>query len=146
MSVSIGFTGTRYGMTTEQRRRVLHMLLEYTFGCEFTAHHGDCIGADAEFHAIARARPGSRIVIHPGPVDDLARQAGCVGDERREPLPHMRRNRNIVRACTVLIAAPAEETQQPRGGTWRTVEMARQAGRPLALVLPSSAVSKERWP
>ncbi len=143
--IAIGFTGTRHGLTPAQRSEVAFLVdLCAGFG-PLEAHHGDCVGADAEFHSIAR-RCGVRIVVHPGPADDVARQAGCVGAERREPLPRMQRNRNIVLASTVMIAAPYEETQQPRGGTWRTVEMARKAGRPLALVLPSGVVIKERWP
>lgn len=30
-------------------------------------------------------------------------------------------------------------------GTWATIRMARKAGKPLAIVLPSGAVVKERW-
>jgi hypothetical protein len=47
--VSFGFTGTRQGMTAEQKS-VLRNLLGGGAG-EF--HHGDCIGADSEGHDIA---------------------------------------------------------------------------------------------
>lgn len=57
----------------------------------------------------------------------------------------MRRNKNIVMASTVMIAAPFELTQQEHGGTWRTIEMARTAKRPLAIVSPEGAMETERW-
>ena len=105
------------------------------------AHHGDCVGADAEFHDLCRDEPHSFIVVHPGPVDDLPNQAGRIGDERRAAFPHMRRNKNIVLASTVLLAAPFELTQQPYGGTWRTIDMARKAKRPLAIVSRDGAMT-----
>jgi hypothetical protein len=141
----IGFTGTRHGMTPLQRAGVAAILQQVAGAGEFVAHHGDCVGADAEFHDLCRELPQSFIVVHPGPLDDLPNQAGRVGDERRTHLPHMRRNKNIVVTATVMIAAPFELTQQAHGGTWRTIEMVRKAKRPLAIVSPDGAVAKERW-
>lgn len=57
----------------------------------------------------------------------------------------MRRNKNIVMASTVMIAAPFELTQQEHGGTWRTIDMTRTAKRPLAIVSPDGATAIERW-
>jgi hypothetical protein len=57
----------------------------------------------------------------------------------------MRRNKNIVMASTVMIAAPFETAEQTHGGTWRTIEMARKAKRPLAIVWRDGAVTEERW-
>jgi len=141
----IGFTGTRQGMTPLQRAGVAALLQQVAGAGGFIAHHGDCVGADAEFHDLCREMPQSFIVVHPGPLDDLPNQAGRVGDERRAPLPHMRRNKNIVMASTVMIAAPFELTQQEHGGTWRTIDMARTAKRPLAIVSPEGATATERW-
>lgn len=125
MTTQIGFTGTRFGMTAAQLATVRALLAEHAPNGG-TAHHGDCVGADAELHELARAA-GLRVVIHPGPPDDLAHQAGCAGDERREPMTHMRRNRAIVDAADLVIAAPFEDEPQERGGTWKTIEMARKA-------------------
>ena len=141
----IGFTGTRHGMTPLQRAGVAAILQQVAGTGGFVAHHGDCIGADAEFHDLCRELPQSFIVVHPGPLDHLPNQAGRVGDERRVPLPHMRRNKNIVMASTVMIAAPFELTQQEHGGTWRTIDMARTAKRPLAIVSPGGVTTTERW-
>jgi hypothetical protein len=141
----IGFTGTRHGMTPEQRSAVAAIVQGVAQGAGFGAHHGDCVGADAEFHDLCHMAPLSVIVVHPGPLDDLPNQAGRSGDSRREPVSHMRRNKNIVMASTVMIAAPFEMIQQAHGGTWRTIEMARSAKRPLAIVWRDGAVTRERW-
>jgi hypothetical protein len=147
--LSIGFTGTRHGMTVEQLR-TLEWLLDELARTEpvFAAHHGDCVGADAQFHDLLADLTGDHtihIVVHPGPAYDTARQAGRVGHERRDPLPHLMRNHNIVTESTVVIAAPRELDEQ-RGGTWATIRMARRAGKPLAIVHPRGRVlERERW-
>lgn len=141
----LGFTGTRHGMTPQQRATVTAIVQEVAQGGEFVAHHGDCVGADAEFHDLCRTEPCSMIVVHPGPLDDLPNQAGRVGDSRHEPLTHMRRNKNIVMTSTVMIAAPLERIEQAHGGTWRTIEMARKAKRPLAIAWHDGGVTRERW-
>jgi hypothetical protein len=132
-------------MTPSQRSAVTAIVQEVARGAGFVAHHGDCVGADAEFHDLCRMEPLSVIVVHPGPLDDLPGQAGRIGDSRREPLSHMRRNKNIVMVSTVMIAAPFEMTEQAHGGTWRTIEMARRAKRPLAIIWRDGAVAKEKW-
>lgn len=128
-------------MTDAQRVAVAAILDEVGVT---VAHHGDCIGADAEFHDLARARSGSLIVIHPGPATD-ADHAGKTGDERREPMNHMKRNKTIVTESTVVIATPFEDVEQEFGGTWKTIGMARKAKRPLAIVMRDGTVNRERW-
>lgn len=155
MTLSIGFTGTRYGMTDAQAdvvRLIVAQLVKQTTPFErqcatkFEAHHGDCIGADAQFHAIVRPFPNSWIVGHPGPADDVARQAGCVFDLRMPSLPHMKRNRKIVDASNVMIAAPLEDFEQTNGGTWKTIGMARRFRRLLAIVGRSGNVRRnDEW-
>src|SRR5262245_13605371 len=128
--IHVGFTGTRHGATDAQHAAMRRLLETLT---EVTAHHGDCVGADAQFHAIARALKW-RIVIHP-PVDDSER-ARCEGDESRAPLTHMKRNKAIVDAATLMLAAPYQMTEQELGGTWKTIRMARKAKKPLVIVFP----------
>lgn len=125
--LSLGFSGTRFGMSPAQHSAVWCLISTLYARGPMVAHHGDCIGADAEFHAIVRFHLEARIVIHPGPEDDRARQAGCVGDERLPPDGHMRRNKAIVRASHILIGAPFEDVEQDRGGTWSTIRMGRAA-------------------
>ncbi len=143
----IGFTGTRHGMTVEQRAEVallVKMFAGMSGGWRLVCHHGDCIGADSEFHDIARG-VDALIELHPGPLDDHQRQAQRWGDVRHTAQPHMRRNRIIVLASDVMIATPFEADEQLRGGTWSTIRMARVAKRPLAIVWPNGTHNKERW-
>lgn len=146
MKISIGFTGTRWGMTPQQSDAVWSLIAECHRGEKFNAHHGDCVGSDEQFHELCR-RAGrlGYVIVHPGPHPEYASQAGCLGDERHDPLPHMLRNLRIVAASTVMIATPAEMSKQPRGGTWATIRMARKAGKPLAIAWPDGSVTKERW-
>lgn len=124
--IRIGFTGTRAGMSPEQFHGVRRVIVEQSDGGAFYAHHGDCVGADAEFHDICSTFCGRALVtVHPGPVGDLS--AGCQGVERRQPAPHMARNRAIVSASDIVIAAPLESAPQPSGGTWSTIRMALKA-------------------
>lgn len=119
MTLHVGFTGTRFGMTTEQFRAVRRLIPTGPF----TAHHGDCVGADAEFHEICTGL--ATIEVHPGPISDLS--AGCPGHVRHDPRSHMVRNAAIVAASQVMIAAPPQDDPQSRGGTWATIGMARRA-------------------
>lgn len=142
--LNVGFTGTRFGMTDAQKTVVRALTAGLLVGtCGLVAHHGDCVGADANFHAIAKER-GASVHGHP-PVDETHR-AFCPFDYAYPPLTHMARNRKIVEASEIMIATPREETEQEYGGTWKTVRMARKLKRPLALVLPDGRVELERWP
>ena len=128
-ATNIGFTGTRRGMTAEQKT-VLRSLLQAAGG-EF--HHGDCIGADAEAHDIAQAN-GLEPVIHP-PTDPKQR-ARKEAKRILAPLPYLRRNKEIVRETELLIATPGEFEEQHRSGTWSTVRHARRLGRRVLVILP----------
>lgn len=136
----VGFTGTRRGMTEAQRRVVRTMLTRMFQSDNFTRlDHGDCVGADEEVHAIARAL-GYSIVIHP-PTSTRFR-AWCLDDHSRYEvqLPYLTRNRAIVAASHFVIATPGEALEQQHGGTWYTYRYAGQVGRPRMLVLPDGSV------
>src|SRR5688572_10660246 len=126
----VGFTGTRDGMTQAQKEQVHDLLvtLEATW-----LHHGDCVGADAEAHAIARAH-GCRIYLHP-PADPKLR-AFCDFDESSHPKPYLVRNRDIVYCASFLIGTPGRRGKQT-GGTWYTIGHADDQGRQLVIVYPS---------
>ena len=135
--VSVGYTGTRYGMKPKQQARVfslLHNLQDYIE--EF--RHGDCIGGDEQSHELAKIL-GFKIIIHP-PTDPAFR-AFCQGAwEVKEPKEYLARDRDIVRASTVVIAAPRTEEEQPRSGTWYTARYAQKRKRGLLVVHPDGNV------
>jgi len=136
----VGFTGTRHGMTDAQRNRVLVELGRLTSGVfRVVGHHGDCVGADAEFHELLLANWDGAYIVGHIPTNDSDR-AFCAFDEARPPLPYMRRNAEIVKAANVMIAAPPTMEPQERGGTWRTIGLARKAKKDLVVVLPDGSV------
>lgn len=128
----IGFTGTRRGMTHEQRSIVMTLLKKAK-----EAHHGDCIGADEQFHDLCRIL-SVPVVVHP-PEDERLR-AFCPNPARIEPpRPYLVRDRIIVDRCDLLIATPKEgyEPAPQRGqGTWSTVRYARRSGQRFRVVWP----------
>lgn len=132
--VIVGFTGSRRGMTDAQRvafRAVLQALGPSLFV------HGDCVGADADAHAIAR---DEGVVVHIRPCDFSNMRAHCLGAARTHPTTTaFARNRAIVDGCDVLIATPPTADEQPRGGTWYTIRYARKRLRRAVILAPDGA-------
>lgn len=137
MTLHIGFTGTRHGMTAYQQW-MLRLRLGCGCGTTHTFHHGDCVGADAEAHAIAMDL-GYLIHVHP----PLPRQyrAFLQGAIVEEPQRYGTRNQAIVAACEVLIAAPRTRQEEQRSGTWMTIRCARQRGVPVVMLWPDQEQS-----
>lgn len=133
--IHVGFTGTRYGMSGSQYCKVQDLLwgLQERHG-HITVHHGACVGADTDFHYIAR-NMGLSIVRHP-PVS-LALLAFLEGGVEMPPLPYDKRNQAIVDASELVIAAPLQEEPQARGGTWQTIRFAQTKGNLWRIVFPS---------
>lgn len=78
-------------------------------------HHGGAIGADTEAVDLA-------VTLSYTPV---------------EHLPHgdpLQRNHVIVENSDILIAAPQEDGEILRSGTWATVRYARKAGKPIIML------------
>lgn len=130
--MNIGFTGTRKGMTPAQRRSVIEVMQRIS-PAPVEAHHGACVGADAEFHRICW-KLGVGVVLHPSDV--VGWSAICEGYVlRHEPRPPLKRNRDIVDEVELLIAAPGG-AEVRRSGTWSTIRYAKSVGVRVILVLP----------
>lgn len=129
---TLGFTGTRDGMTFAQMLTVAHMVER----CD-ELHHGDCVGADFDAHRLAMHHQ-KRVVIHPPDNDRL--RARCWANEFRDEKPYLDRNRDIVDESDVLIATP-KETCEGKGGTWYTVRYARKVGKEVNVVWPNGSVT-----
>ena len=128
----LGFTGTQKEMTIEQFEIILWLLKYYN---PISVHHGDCIGADYEFHKLCRLKSAhTMIVLHP-PINPKKR-AFCNGDLIVNPKPYLERNKDIVNRCDLLIAVPGEKKEQLRSGTWSTIRYARKVGKPHIVILP----------
>lgn len=148
--MDIGFTGTRKGMTLAQRKTLWEFLYTIShFHPVVQARHGDCIGADTEFHMICDSL-SFNVTIHP-PISRQYRSFNNLHFPRcvvlvRPELPFHRRNREIVSACDFLIATPKEDltvipnvslAQRLAGGTWMTVNYARHQHKDVHFILPN---------
>lgn len=124
--MTVGFTGTRFGMSTEQKTKVYEFLNSHQIDL---AIHGDCIGADAEFDELCRVM-GIKRVKYPGyslrNPTDFSFQAHCNTELIHPALSHFVRNRKIVivKDCDILLACPFSKMK--RGGTWFTINFALQ--------------------
>jgi hypothetical protein len=128
----LGFTGTQEGMNATQKALFVGVLARL---CPAVFHHGDCVGADAEAHALVRQHaPRCRIEIHP-PTDE-SKRAFCDGDKIWPARPYLARNKNIVFFSDELVATPKSRTEELRSGTWSTVRYARKALKRVHMVWP----------
>jgi len=130
--MKVGVTGTREGANAYQLAELRTVLTELK-GAEF--HHGDCSGVDVEAAAIAREL-GYRIICHPPKSTES--QGFFGGDEVREPLGYLQRDRNIVDATDVLLVVPLQNKWQPKGGTWYTHDYAVKTGKPVNVIYPGN--------
>lgn len=129
--LSIGFSGTRLGMSDVQKDTLYKLLAKH----DGIFHHGDCIGADAEAHDIARVL-GWTIHIHP-PIDSRLR-AFKNGNSSSQPKDYHARNRDIVDGCQYLIACP--KSRQEIGGTWYTINYSKAKNGQFSIILPDGTL------
>lgn len=126
-------------MTGEQRA-VFSRLLNELMPVEF--HHGDCIGADEEAHALVMQRTFRvRTVCHP--PTDPSKRAFTLNDETYVKQPYLTRNREIVLCSHLLIATPATFLNVTRSGTWATVRFANSENKPVTVIYPDGSVERE---
>lgn len=141
----VGFTGTQDGMSTEQQIEI-HMLLGdlQAYARASTGLHGMCVGADAQFHELAKAL-GYRIVGYPGlnRLGEVEKRATMVCDVERRPQFFLDRNYDMTLESHVMLATPKQMQEVKRSGTWMTIRAAKRLDRPTVVVYPdgSSAVT-----
>jgi hypothetical protein len=139
----IGFTGTKKGMTDAQWDAIVSILLKLNYN---EAHHGDCVGADAEFFLIlygVRNDTGRPCIIHSHPSTIKATNAHTPSDIIHDPLPPLERDAIIARKVDLMIATPKGFEEEIRSGTWTTVRRAREAGTPIKIVWPDGSITEE---
>ena len=129
--MKIGVTGTREGATEQQLLAVIKFM--ETLGSDHELHHGDCNGVDIQVAAVAKEL-GWRIVCHP--PKSTEQQGYFGGDEMREPLGYLQRDRNIVDETEMLIVVPLQNEWQPKGGTWYTHDYAVKINKPFNVIWP----------
>jgi hypothetical protein len=139
----IGVTGTRNGMNPRQNIIAWDFLNKQFYIAQKTEiirpefHHGDCKGVDEQTAAMAM-KIGYYVVCHP-PFNKLLR-AFQISNISRHEYSYLRRNRNIVDECHMLLVIPKEQSPQLKGGTWYTHDYALKTNKPVFVVYP-----KEEW-
>lgn len=135
MKVIGGFTGTQSGMTARQKAVFETLVTEHDVSM---FHHGDCIGADAESHAIV-LKHNVEVIIHP-PINE-SKRAFCKGATLvLTAKEYLDRNHDIVNASSILFATPKESKEKIRSGTWATIRYAAKHGKKLFIILPDGEV------
>jgi len=127
-------------MTDEQRHCIYHMLHEIR---PSEVHHGDCIGADADFHWIVRKSTdiNAMVVGHPPTKVDHRAYTEC--DMLFDPDDYLKRNHKIVDSTDVLLACPSNTREEHHSGTWATIRYARKTFKPIKIIWPDGSVTEE---
>lgn len=135
LRLTVGFTGTREGMTAAQRT-TLSLLLALIRPARFV--HGDAIGADGQADAAARLLGIERMAM----PCTLSRQRAYCATELLWPeiLPPLARNRRLAGEVHLLLAAPREAREERRSGTWATVRYAEALHKPVLVLEPDGRI------
>ena len=128
----IGFTGTSKGMTAYQKQRVLELLQELK---PDLVRHGDCIGADTDFHLIACSL-NIPTCIHP--PDNDSKRSFCKSDCILPVKPYLDLNKDIVDMSSILISTPETTKEDLHSGTWFSIRYAKRAGKEVIDVTPEN--------
>ena len=139
----IGFTGSRDGMTDQQKTNVMKSVALVRKAKErVCVVHGDCIGADADFHHICLAFE-VLIYIRPCTFENMRAYSKNVKTEYPPERP-MARNRKIVADANIMFACPPNmEVIKSGSGTWATIGFARKANKPLLIFYPDGSFDSE---
>lgn len=139
MEKIIGFTGTAEGMTEDQKYGVLTCFLELL---PDKFHHGMCIGADTQAHNLIRDYVQAAWIIGHPPINKKSFVfSEC--DEYRQPKEYLVRDRDIVTESQMLIAAPLQDVEVVRSGSWTTVRYARKQNKDVWIVKRDGTLVKE---
>lgn len=137
--VEIGFTGTRRGMTNQQKETVTRIIQDLPHVRK--AHEGDCIGSDHDFCHICNSLD-IKLVGHPPDVPTY-RAFHFKDVMMLPPKPYLERNDDIIKFSKIMIATPGEYIEKKRSGTWYTIRHARKARREIFIVFPDGLVKHE---
>lgn len=132
--MKLGMTGSRNGIS-EKAQETLKTFIKNSNIIE--VHHGDCIGADRQFHDIATEYK-IKTVIQPPKISSM--RAFCRGDIILQVKDYLERNRNIVDNTEILIAFPRCNKEELRSGTWSTIRYAHKKNKKVVIVYPDGSI------
>lgn len=144
---SVGFTGTRKGMTLSQWQTVQDILVTL-FDPQGTNewHDGDCVGADSQAHAsVAILQDTYDIILHGHPCNLTKYRAYNEYTVEHEVKAPLVRDKDIVNDSDVMVAAPEGYNEVFKGsGTWATIRYTRHKfPSKLYLAWPDGTVTEE---
>jgi hypothetical protein len=138
-SHTIGFTGTRQGLTNAQFGSLCQELVQLRDLGFTTLVHGDCVGADSQVHDVAVYA----FDVHIRPPSNNTLRANSMGAKyTASPKPYLERNREIVETSAVLVGCPKGD-EIKRSGTWSTIRYARRTGKTIIIIKPDGVVLRE---
>ena len=121
-------------MTDAQKRQFTRLLLR-DIGYFV---HGDCVGADADAHEVARS---IGVWTELRPCNLRSQRAFCQEADHTWPVkPPLERNRDIVNSVDVMFACPSGFEEEQRSGTWATMRYARKHNRVLVIIWPDGTL------
>lgn len=136
--MKLGITGTRSGMSPEQKVKFLELIEElkpdvFIDGC--------CVGVDEECFLLVKdlllvtvGRPGYSALTQ----EEINNNRSVYQRDKMYPSKtHFARNRDIVNESDVMIAIPYE--LGGKGGTNYTIDYAIKVGKPLYIILRDGA-------
>lgn len=135
----VAFTGTRRGMQDSQQARLRERLeaLRDAHGQVWLCH-GDCVGADAQAHAIAKAL-GYKVAVFP-PDRDGQRAFVTDYDWIATPKPFLVRDDLMVKHAHTVFGTPHQFKEVYRGsGTWYTIRRACAARKAGEIIYPDGS-------
>jgi hypothetical protein len=143
----VGFTGTKYGCTMNQLAS-LKMVVEALD--PYIVHHGDCQGADLEFHLLCIKLGVVGYEIHPPNINVYRAYAHLCSQHPKTPQegntiiheekPYLVRNHDIVDAVSLMIVCPNEFKEQIRSGTWATFRYTRNSNKDYIIIFPDGSI------
>lgn len=145
-----GETGSREGATHRQIASTAYLWAKHGIT---ELHDGDCVGVDTQLYWLACSMLVADIVVHP-PIN-IKFRSGCGMDEAfrpsiirvhlREPRGYHERDRDVVNESEVVVGLPFQNVEHNVGGTWYTINYAREQKKPLAIVWPDGHIQRENW-
>lgn len=134
----VGFTGTREGMTPPQKATVTAFMTKLSTQPS-KGVHGDCLGADFDFHRILRSL-GVEAYSRPCTLSHQRAYTDAV--LLASPDSPLVRNQRIVEDCDVLLVCPKTFREELRSGTWATYRRACRARKRVIVFYPDGSVNK----
>ena len=137
---NIGFTGSQNGIApchVENLEKTIEHVTEHAIW-DLTGHHGDCVGADTQFHDMC-LKYGIPVYVYP-PIVEKKRAFVEFAEHIYPEKKYLERNQDIVKAADFMLACPSSSIEKLRSGTWATVRYAFRQDVPTLLFLPDGEI------